>query len=146
MSHETLDYIQILRKQGYRVTPQRLIVLDAICDVGGHADLGQITARVKYLDPTIDKSTIYRSLDVLCEVGLVVEAEMDKQGKVYNIVGTSHHHLVCRSCGGIFTISCADFQQFQRQIMEQYGFQIQSEHLAFKGLCEGCRKQNEDMK
>lgn len=140
MTHETQDYIQILREQGYRVTPQRLIVLDAVCEITGHAELGQITARVKYLDPTIDKSTVYRALDVLCAVGLVIETTFDKQGKVYCIAGDSnHHHLTCQSCGCILTVSDDEFRLFQQQISEKYGFSIQSDHLAFKGLCRECR-------
>lgn len=142
MTHETTDYIQRLRDKGYRVTPQRLIVLDAICEIGGHADLTQIIARVHYLDPTIDKSTIYRALDVLCDVGLVTETLLDKQGKVYTIAGRAHHHLVCQSCDEVFTLPDHEFYQFQQHIFEQYGFLIQSEHMAFKGLCATCRKDN----
>jgi len=139
MTHETQDYIQILRDKGYRVTPQRLIVLDAICEISGHADLGQVTARVKYLDPTIDKSTVYRALEVLCEVGLVIETAFDKQGKIYCIAGDNpHHHLTCQTCGSILTVPDDEFQHFQHQILQKYGFSIQSEHLAFKGICEAC--------
>jgi len=139
MTHENSDYIQVLRGKGYRVTPQRLIVLDAICAIGGHADVRQIIAQVNYYDPTIDKSTIYRALDVLSEVGLVTETNIDKQGKVYTIAGNTHHHLVCQSCGGVLTITHHEFQQFQQSIAAQYGFVIQSEHLVFKGLCKSCQ-------
>ena len=139
MTHESKDYIQILRDKGYRVTPQRLIVLDAICEIGGHADLSQITSHVNYLDPTIDKSTVYRALDVLCDVGLVIETMLDKQGKVYTIAGNNHHHLVCQGCGRDFTLPDHEFVHFQQHIYEQYGFLIQSEHQAFKGLCKGCQ-------
>ena len=83
MTHETIDTIERLRRQGYRVTPQRLIVLDAVCEVGGHADFGAIYASVKYADPTIDKSTIYRALDVLSSVGLIVVTDIGDEGKVY---------------------------------------------------------------
>lgn len=139
MTHETRDYIQILHEHGYRVTPQRLIVLDAICEIGGHATFGDVYARVKYLDPTIDKSTIYRAIDVLCEVGLVVATELETEGKVYNIAGGNHHHLVCQSCGQVMTVSDDEFQHFQQAIYAKYGFSIQSEHLAFKGLCDTCQ-------
>ena len=141
MTHESQDYIQILRDKGYRVTPQRLIVLDAICEISGHADLGQVTAQVKYFDPTIDKSTVYRALDVLCAVGLVIETDLDKQGKVYCIAGDNpHHHLTCQSCGSVMTVPDDEFQHFQHQILDKYGFAIQSEHLAFKGVCKACQQ------
>lgn len=139
MSHENRDYIQALREKGYRVTPQRLIVLDAICDIGGHAEISEIMARVNYLDNSIDKSTVYRAIDVLCDVGLVVATELDNQTRVYNVVGSDHHHLVCQSCGGIITISDCDLQSLLHDIQAKYGFQIQDEHLAFQGLCKTCQ-------
>ena len=119
MTHESKDYIQTLREQGYRVTPQRLIVLDAICDIGGHAEISQIMARVNFLDNTIDKSTVYRAIDVLIEVGLVTLTELDNQVRVYNIAGSDHHHLVCRTCGNTITISDCDLNSFiaERTIM-----------------------------
>lgn len=139
MSHENQDYIQILRDNGYRVTPQRLIVLDAICDIGGHAEISQIMARVNFLDNTIDKSTVYRAIDVLMEVGLIVMTELENQTRVYNIAGSDHHHLVCRECGGVITISDCDLTSFITHIQAKYGFRIEDEHLAFKGLCETCQ-------
>ena len=139
MTHESQDYIQILRDKGYRVTPQRLIVLDAICSIGGHADIAQIMAQVNDFDPTIDKSTIYRAIEVLCEVGLVSETLLDKQGIVYTITGTHHHHLVCQVCGHVMSVPDDEFRSFQQHIHQQYGFVIQSEHLAFKGLCLSCQ-------
>ncbi|MCY4072478.1 MAG: Fur family transcriptional regulator [Chloroflexi bacterium] len=138
MTHENLDYIERLRTSGYRVTPQRLIVLDAICEIPGHASLSQIIERVAYLDPSIDKSTIYRALDVLCEVGLATETTIEPQGKVYSIAGARHHHLSCRSCGKILTIPDEELGDFQRRMLEKHGFRIQLEHLAFKGLCRQC--------
>ena len=138
MTHENIDYIERLRAGGYRVTPQRLIVLDAICEIPGHASLSQIMARVAYLDPSIDRSTIYRALDVLCEVGLATETTIEPQGKVYSIAGARHHHLSCGSCGRILTIPDEELADFQRRMLEVHGFRIQSEHLAFKGLCREC--------
>ena len=92
MTHEEKDYITILRSNGYRVTPQRLIVLDAVCEYTGHATLADIQATVNDMDSTIDRSTIYRALDVLREVGLIVESEIENVGKIYRVAGESDHH------------------------------------------------------
>lgn len=140
MSHEEKDYIQILHANGYRVTPQRLIVLDAVCDIGGHATIGDIYGRVKELDPTIDQSTIYRALDVLCVVGLVVVSEIGDTGKVYKIAGTAqHHHLICHACGKVLTIDTQTLQPLFGHIRLQYGFEVDGDHLALTGLCQHCR-------
>jgi Fur family ferric uptake transcriptional regulator len=139
MSHEEKDYIQLLRSHGYRVTPQRLIVLDAVCEVGGHATLGAVMARVKTLDPTIDLSTIYRALDVWVEVGLVVVSDMGEEGKVYKIAGDStHHHLICQSCGKVLTIRTDELKPLLDQLQAQYGFVVRADHLSLPGLCRDC--------
>lgn len=143
MPHENSDYIASLRSRGYRVTPQRLIVLDAVCEIEKHATFGDIYARVKELDPTIDQSTIYRALDVLCEVGLVVASEIGDLGKVYKIAGESdHHHLVCLNCGQVIRVDVETFRPVQDLIEQLYGFKINADHLSFNGVCQQCREKS----
>ena len=139
MSHEEKDYIKALRTKGYRVTPQRLIVLDAVCIHQGHATIGDIQASVKDMDCTIDRSTIYRSLDVLREVGLIVESEIEGTGKVYRVAGeATHHHLVCLGCGKELTIHQQDIEPLLNHFLVQYGFKVQTDHLVFNGFCSDC--------
>lgn len=139
MTHEEKDYIHILRSNGYRVTPQRLIVLDAVCAHQGHATLADIQAIVNDMDPTIDRSTIYRALDILSEVGLIVESEIATSGKVYRIAGESHHHhLVCRVCGNVLTIDAESIAPFFQHLQDAYGFEVQADHLIFNGVCKKC--------
>ncbi len=140
MSHESKDYIAALHSRGYRVTPQRLIVLDAVCELQGHATVSDIQNKVNLLDSTIDRSTIYRALDILTEVGLVVASEMDAEtGRVYRIAGEAHHHhLLCQSCGEVFSISTDILFPVFQQIHDTYGFEVWADHLALKGLCERC--------
>jgi Fur family transcriptional regulator, ferric uptake regulator len=140
MSHENRDYIQILRSHGYRVTPQRLIILDAVCELNGHANIADIQAKVLEMDSSIDRSTIYRALEVWCVVGLVVESEIGDQGKVYKIAGESdHHHLVCQSCGTVITVPNTVLQPLLDTIHTEYGFQINIDHLTLPGLCPNCQ-------
>ncbi|MBZ0305229.1 MAG: transcriptional repressor [Anaerolineae bacterium] len=141
MSHENVDYIKILRKKGYRVTSQRLTILDAVCDVGGHATIGQIYGRVKELDPSIDQSTIYRALDILCDVGLIVSAESETEGKVYEIAGPKpHHHLICQNCGDMQTLEHQLVQAFFDVVQQHYAFSPDDEHLILHGICQRCRE------
>ena len=140
MSHENRDYVQILRSRGYRVTPQRLIVLDAVCELEGHTCLADIQAKVMDMDPSIDRSTIYRALDVLCAVGLVVESEIGEQGKVYKISGESgHHHLVCQSCGAVITVPHSVLAPMLDTMRTEYGFQVNVDHLTLPGQCANCQ-------
>lgn len=140
MTHENKDYVKALHDKGYRVTPQRLIVLDAVCAHQGHATLADIQVSVYEMDPTIDRSTIYRALDVLQEVGLIVEAEIGETGKVYRVAGEADHlHLVCVSCGQVMTVNVDDMMPFLQHFRDTYGFDVQSDHLVLKGFCQDCR-------
>jgi len=140
MTHENKDYIEMLRSKGYRVTPQRLIVLDAVCALDGHAMLPQILLTVNAMDDTIDRSTVYRALDVLQEVGLIIESDLVNEGKIYRVAGESnHHHLVCLSCNNVSTISSEELDPLFVQIRDKYDFSVQAEHLVLKGLCKDCQ-------
>lgn len=100
MSHHKIDYVELMRSNGLRVTSQRLLILDAICEGHGHTTLGQIYARVRKKDASIDRSTVYRTLDIFVELGLVVSADTGIGEKVYEIAKLNpHHHLVCKKCG-----------------------------------------------
>src|SRR5688500_5863973 len=70
MAHDEIDAIRRMQARGLRVTPQRLLVLDAVCDGKGHTALNEILLRVKEYDASIDPSTVYRTLNLLCELGL----------------------------------------------------------------------------
>jgi Fur family ferric uptake transcriptional regulator len=92
------------------------------------------------LDPTIDPSTIYRALDVLVEVGLVVVSEIAETGKIYKIAGAAqHHHLVCQSCGKVLTIQAEALAPLLNQLREYYGFEVRADHLSLPGFCADCR-------
>jgi Fe2+ or Zn2+ uptake regulation protein len=100
MTHHNTDYQSILRAAGHRVTPQRVLILDSVCAAGGHTTLGEVYARAHHIDPSLDRSTLYRTLKLLVELGLVVSADTG-DGEMYYEIAKSHrhHHLVCRQCG-----------------------------------------------
>ena len=140
MSHEDKDYITALRTRGYRVTPQRLIVLDAVCEHQGHATVADILHSVNYMDSSIDPSTVYRALDVLRDAGLIVESEIDGKGKIYRIAGEAdHHHLVCVSCGAMLTIHQHDVNPLIEHLRDEYSFKLQTDHLVLNGVCKDCQ-------
>src|SRR5687768_1638271 len=130
MTHETRDYIQVLHSKGYRVTPQRLIVLDAVCELASHASITDIQTKVHEMDATIDRSTIYRALNILTDAGLIVETEIGDEGKIYRIAGEAkHHHLVCQSCGVVLTATENILEPALQGIYEKYGFLVTADHL-----------------
>lgn len=140
MSHNTWDYVSFLRERGYRMTPQRQIIMDAICEGRGHTALPQIHERVQQKAPAINQATVYRSLHFLLNMGLIVKAEITPGETVYEIAGRSpHHHLLCRACHHEVEIDAQPLAALQAEIQQRYGFLIDASHLLLTGLCAHCQ-------
>ena len=140
MSHQTTEYEKIIHAAGHRVTPQRLLILAAVCEIGGHTSLGEIYACVHQSDPTIDRSTLYRTLKLFVDLGLVVSADTGDGETYYEIAKPHpHHHLVCRRCGKEQEIEHTLMQRMFDQISQEYGFQPATDHLVLFGLCAECQ-------
>jgi len=142
MSHHRISYEDIIRAAGHRVTPQRIHILDAVCDGKGHTTLGEIYARVRQFDTSIDRSTLYRTLKLFVELGLVVSADKGDGETYYEIAKPQrHHHLVCRRCGQECEIEHGVMQPMFDQVYELYGFRVDSDHLILSGLCKTCQQE-----
>jgi len=140
MSHNTIDYVQQIRERGYRMTPQRQIVLDTVCAHGGHATASQIYDSVNDQQPAINRATVYRILDFLCELQLVAKADIGGH-TVFEVVGDSpHHHLVCRQCQHVASLEDYHFDELAAHLLEEHGFEADLSHLAITGLCAECRQ------
>ena len=143
MSHNSLDFFEILHDKGYRVTPQRIVILDAICEGNGHTTVGEIFARAKRMDSALDRSTLYRALDLFQQVGLVVSAEIGTGEKVYEIAESeAHYHLICRGCGHTEVIDNELISPLFEKIKQRYQFAIQTDHHVIFGECVVCQQNN----
>jgi len=128
-----------LRAQCYRLTPQRLLILAAVREAGGHVTPEQVYATVHQTQPAVSRATIYRALDFLCEMRLVVALRWGGQ-TYYEIAGeTPHHHLICRTCGRVEPLSNVLLDDFVAAVAARHRFQIDMDHVALFGLCRQCR-------
>ena len=142
MSHDRLECAAQMRDLGFRVTPQRMLLLDAICEGNGHTTFDEIYERVKAKAPGINQATVYRALDFLCELRLIVSADIEGH-TVYEIAGeTPHHHLVCRGCGAVQELANYHFQVLRDHLLMEHGFKADLDHLAINGLCAECMKKS----
>ena len=139
MSHQTIDYVRRMHERGFRVTPQRQLILDAICEGGGHAAPDEIYARVRR-KAAVNRATVYRNLDFLSEMHLVTSTDVGQGSKVYEIAcAAPHHHLVCQKCGEVAQIDHTLVKAFFAKIERECQFTVETDHLALFGVCQACR-------
>jgi Fur family ferric uptake transcriptional regulator len=140
MSHDQLNYVERVHEQGGRMTPQRQIILDAVCAIGHHTTANEIYERVHATTPAINRATVYRTLAFFCDLQVVVSAEIDGQ-TVYEIAApTPHHHLICRQCSHVTTLANHHLDPLVQHLVEEYRFQPEINHLTISGLCAACQE------
>ena len=128
-----------LRERGYRLTPQRLMVVEAIHDANGHIGADEILASVRAKYQYANISTVYRTLELLKELGLVVEVDLGEGRIRYHAAEKGHHHhLVCRQCGSVARLDESGLAGLASSLRRDYGFEADLRHLAISGLCREC--------
>lgn len=131
--------LEALREQGYRLTPQRMMVLEAIEASHDHVSAEEIHARARLQYPYLNISTVYRTLELLKDKGLVAETDLGGGRFLYHPTGKAqHHHLVCRRCGNVRDIDIGALKELRRELKTQYGFNAELEHIAIFGTCAHC--------
>ena len=138
MSHGTLNIADKVRESGYRLTPQRQLILDKLCDLGGHASVVEVFEQVNQVSSAIDKAAVYRGLRFFEELGVVVSAEI-AHTTIYEIASeTPHHHLECVRCGHVSSFDHSYVENLERELLSDYGFTPNINHLTIKGICQAC--------
>ena len=140
MSHHD-KIMEALQGIGYRLTPQRMMILEAIADSDGHISAEEIHEQVRAAYPYLDISTVYRTLDLLKTLHLVSETDMGRRHAQYELLSKGlHHHLICSECGRILDVENSFLDPLRRAIEEKYDFHAEIEHLAIFGICGGCKQ------
>lgn len=135
------DPSRVIRQRGFRMTPQRQMILDAVSAGKGHSTPDQIYARVVKKAPALNRATVYRTLDFLVEQHLITICDLGTGSKVYEITAPQpHHHLVCEHCGHVEQVSHDVMAAAFKQIGLKHGFKVTTDHLALFGLCRQCQK------
>ncbi|GAA4180271.1 transcriptional repressor [Streptosporangium oxazolinicum] len=128
-----------LRARGYRVTPQRQLVLEAVkaCE---HATPEEICTRVRETARGVNISTVYRTLELLEELGMVTHSHLGHGAPTYHLTSEADHvHLVCRGCGEISEVSPDLVENFVGNLDQKLGFLTDVHHLTVFGRCRNCR-------
>ncbi len=135
------DIVGKLSERGYRLTPQRLMILSAIENSDNHISAEEIYAQVVAKYPHINISTVYRTLELLKGLGLVTETDLGGGRFRYHPADKGHHHhLVCRECGAIIDLDESMLASLKDTLLREYKFIADLRHLAVFGRCVKCRK------
>jgi Fur family ferric uptake transcriptional regulator len=134
-----MSCLKTLQEKGMKLTPQRRLIVDIIHESGSHLTAEDIIGFVHNRMPGVNKSTIYRTLDLLEATGCVLKSESGDHFIYHHAEEGHHHHLVCRKCGK--TIECTEnvFLPVEKLLAEKYGFQTSFKHKVIEGLCKECK-------
>jgi Fur family ferric uptake transcriptional regulator len=130
-----------LREKGYRLTPQRRMILEAIEHSDEHISAEEIYALVTAKYPDVNISTVYRTLELLKKLNMVYEINLGEGRIRYHAEESGHHHhLVCQSCGAVVDIDESALSPLKNALLRDYHFQAELRHVGVFGVCEKCRK------
>jgi Fur family ferric uptake transcriptional regulator len=136
-----MSCFQTLKEKGYRLTPQRKVILEMLHQTDEHITAEIIYDRVRARIPRANKSTIYRTLELLKKLNLVAETNLGGNSVCYHhIEQAHHHHLVCQECGAIIDLDESVVSPFKDALLREYGFIANLRHLAIFGRCVKCSK------
>ncbi|WP_239075298.1 Fur family transcriptional regulator [Planosporangium flavigriseum] len=131
----------ILRARGLRLTAQRQLVLEAVYALG-HATPDQVHEAVARRAAGVNITTVYRTLELLEDLGLVTHTHLSHGAPTYHAVGEEQHvHLVCRGCGGVDEVSPSVLDGLVADLRGSRGFRVDVGHVALFGICRQCADQ-----
>jgi len=134
----TADWREKLREKGYRLTPQRELILDAV-DTLGHATPDEVLAEVRKSSSALNISTVYRTLEVLEGLGLVRHAHLSDRAPTYHSVRDHEHfHLVCRNCHQVISVAPGVLDPLLARLSAEFAFEADIGHLTVFGRCLDC--------
>jgi Fur family ferric uptake transcriptional regulator len=128
-----------LRARGHRLTPRRLVVVSVLAASNGHVTGDEVLLKVRTLHPSTNKTTVYRTLELLSDLGFVAVTDLGSGRLEYELLGKPHHHLVCEKCGSRVEVEDDLLQPLRASLMERYGYTTILDHFALFGVCPGCR-------
>lgn len=138
---DPLPTLEIVRTQGRRLTPQRRLVLEILSETAEHLDAEAIYTRARARDEHISLATIYRSLALLKQVGLVTEHTLGQDhGHFEPVKSNPHYHFTCQKCGTVIEFSSPKIEKTLLELQKKSGVLVTQAHFHVNGLCPDCQQ------
>jgi Fur family ferric uptake transcriptional regulator len=136
-------FMAFLAEKQLRVTAQRQAIIDAVFSTEEHFTAEQLLEWSRHRDRSISRATVYRTLPLLTESGLVREMDFGKDYKFYdpNYAHHPHHnHIICNDCERIVEFESEQIEEIENEISRKLGFLVKSQRLQITGACEQMRR------
>ena len=131
--------------QGHPLTNQRRLLLELLRDSEGHIDAKELYRRASAKDESISPATVYRTLNLFKELGLVDEMRLGKVRCYYEVRQSSEHqHLVCKGCGKVMEIQNPYFNKLVGAVRKEHGFRVTKAELYLEGYCPECEDKDKN--
>jgi Fur family ferric uptake transcriptional regulator len=130
--------LALVRQRGGRVTTPRRAIVTALVDADDHVTADDLADAVQRAHPDVHRSTVYRTLDTLTEMGVVDHVHLGHGPAVYHFTEHAHHHLVCQGCGRVIELPLSVLAPLQAHVERDYRFRLDATHFALAGHCADC--------
>jgi Fur family ferric uptake transcriptional regulator len=141
MAHESVAaYNEKLIARGVRLTPQRMMVLEALAAQPGHTTAEKVLASVQARYPYVNKTTVYRTLELLSQLGLVAISHSGGNQAEYELIDSPHHHLICKECGTVIELPDSTLNPLRALVEAEHGFRPCLDHFTLFGVCRVCQE------
>lgn len=124
-----------------KTSSRRDVILDTLASIGRHVTADELLSAVRGRDPRIGAATVYRTLRVFQESGIVAERRFEGGATRFELIGDEHHdHLICTQCGTIVEFEDDTIEEDQQRVARLHGFVLQSHRHELYGLCPRCAR------
>jgi Fur family ferric uptake transcriptional regulator len=127
-----------LKERGYRMTPQRRAIVSEVMRTRGHISAVNVARRVSRAVPGVNASTVYRTLGLLEEIGVVAHAHLGPTAEYHRSSELDHVHLICSVCGSVDSLSTGETEPLRRLLHRHNGFDPDFTHFGVAGTCASC--------
>jgi Fur family peroxide stress response transcriptional regulator len=137
---DTKQVTTMLREKGFKVTPQRLAIYNVLSNTKAHPNAEMIFNELQSFYPTMSLATVYKTIDILSEIGLVQILNIGEESFRYDANTTHHPHVRCMVCSRVDDIFGVDASDYMQNVAEKTDYHITGEQFYFYGVCPKCQK------
>lgn len=135
-------YQHYLKEKNLRCSSRRDLIFEHILNMCQHFTIDELYHQIAMSDPEIGIATVYRTINLLIDAGVLVEHQFGDKRGVFEVISHSsdwHGHLICQKCGAIIEMKLPAFQEIEKQIQKQHNFEVKNLKFEIYGICNKCK-------